>query len=163
MSCPGLQEGFLASQEGQGQDEILKGRDLLLHHPWGMFSGVIGRHGRRLEWNCGSIKVLCIALVITCHFFFPLLWFFRQGGTPPTAWSPQEPRYSSKMWTRVTRCLGGAVEIVHDQAPAFYSWLFLLEKETDGWSPVIYLLPLNTIWSFQSSGWKCLCLSWHPF
>ena len=36
----------------------------------------------------------------------------------------------------------GAVEIVHDLFPAFYRWLFLVEKATDGWRPVIDLSPL---------------------
>ena len=36
-----------------------------------------------------------------------------------------------------------AVEIVTDQSPGFYSRLFLVEKSTGGWRPVIDLSPLN--------------------
>ena len=37
----------------------------------------------------------------------------------------------------------GAVEIVVDPGPGFYSRLFLVEKATGGWRPVIDLSPLN--------------------
>ncbi|MGL5405358.1 MAG: reverse transcriptase domain-containing protein, partial [Propionibacteriaceae bacterium] len=36
-----------------------------------------------------------------------------------------------------------AVEIVEDQSPGFYSRLFLVEKASGGWRPVIDLSPLN--------------------
>ena len=39
--------------------------------------------------------------------------------------------------------LKGTAELVHDQIPSFYSWLFLVEKATGGWRPVIYLLSLS--------------------
>ena len=37
----------------------------------------------------------------------------------------------------------GALEIVQGQSPGFYSRLFLVEKATGGWRPVIDLSPLN--------------------
>ena len=37
----------------------------------------------------------------------------------------------------------GALEIVLDPGPGFYSRLFLVEKVTGGWRPVIDLSPLN--------------------
>ena len=37
----------------------------------------------------------------------------------------------------------GAVEVVLDPDPGFYSRLFLVEKATGGWRPVIDLSPLN--------------------
>ena len=39
--------------------------------------------------------------------------------------------------------LKGATEIVSDPGPGFYSRLFLVEKATGGWRPVIDLSPLN--------------------
>ena len=38
----------------------------------------------------------------------------------------------------------GALEIVPDPGPGFYSRLFLVEKATGGWRPVIDLSTLNT-------------------
>ena len=37
----------------------------------------------------------------------------------------------------------GALEIVPDPDPGFYSCLFLVEKVSGGWRPVIDLSPLN--------------------
>ena len=37
----------------------------------------------------------------------------------------------------------GAVEVVDDPGLGFYSRLFLVEKATGGWRPVIDLSPLN--------------------
>ena len=37
----------------------------------------------------------------------------------------------------------GVLEIVSDPDPGFYSRLFLVEKSSDGWRPVIDLSPLN--------------------
>ena len=37
----------------------------------------------------------------------------------------------------------GALEIVNDPGLGFYSRLFLVEKATGGWRPVIDLSPLN--------------------
>ena len=37
----------------------------------------------------------------------------------------------------------GSLEIVLDLGPGFYSRLFLVEKATGGWRPVIDLSPLN--------------------
>ena len=37
----------------------------------------------------------------------------------------------------------GALEVVVDPGPGFYSRLFLVEKATGGWRPVIDLSPLN--------------------
>ena len=39
--------------------------------------------------------------------------------------------------------LKGALEIVPDPGPDFYSRLFLVEKTSGGWRPVINLSPLN--------------------
>ena len=46
------------------------------------------------------------------------------------------------------------VETVHDQVPAFYSRLFLVEKATGGQRPMINLSPLNKHVDLSSSGWK---------
>ena len=37
----------------------------------------------------------------------------------------------------------GALEVVSDPSPGFYSRLFLVEKASGGWRPVIDLSPLN--------------------
>ena len=37
----------------------------------------------------------------------------------------------------------GAVEIVHNQVPIFYSILFLVEKTTGGWKSIVSLSSLN--------------------
>ena len=44
----------------------------------------------------------------------------------------------------ISKMLGkGALEVVQDGSPGFYSRLFLVEKATGGWRPVIDLSPLN--------------------
>ena len=45
----------------------------------------------------------------------------------------------------------GALEIVPDPSPGFYSRLFLVEKATGGWRPVIDLSTLNTVQDGDSS------------
>ena len=57
-------------------------------------------------------------------------------------------RPGSSRWTalgqEVSKMLDkGALEIVDDHSPGFYSRLFLVEKATGGWRPVIDLSPLN--------------------
>ena len=37
----------------------------------------------------------------------------------------------------------GSLENLSSKAPAFYSQLFLVEKASRGWRPVLYLTPLN--------------------
>ena len=38
----------------------------------------------------------------------------------------------------------GMVEIIQDRVPGFYSRLFLVEKVSGSWRPVLGLLPSNT-------------------
>ena len=48
----------------------------------------------------------------------------------------------------------GALEIVPDPGPSFYSRLFLVGKATGGWRPVIDLSTLNTFIR-QTPQWPC--------
>ena len=59
-----------------------------------------------------------------------------------TYW-PGSPR-DLALLQEVEKMLGkGALEIVTDRGPGFYSHLFLVEKATGGWRPAIDLSPLN--------------------
>ena len=70
---------------------------------------------------------------------------------PPLARSPVSfPTYragsprSLALLQEIEKVLAkGALEIVLDPGPGFYSCLFLVEKATGGWRPVIDLSPLN--------------------
>ena len=69
---------------------------------------------------------------------------------PPLARSPVSfPTYrvesrSLALLQEIEKMLAkGALEIVFDPGPSFYSRLFLVEKEMKGWRPVIDLSPLN--------------------
>ena len=57
-------------------------------------------------------------------------------------------------WGEVDKMLERAMETVYAQVPALYSRLFLVEKATDDWRPVIDLLPLNKYINLSSSGWR---------
>ena len=61
---------------------------------------------------------------------FPTYW----AGSP---WSHALLQESEKMLAK------GALEIILNPGPGFYSHLFLVEKATGGWRPVIDLSPLN--------------------
>ena len=56
-----------------------------------------------------------------------------------------------------------ALEIVLNPDPGFYSRLFLVEKVTGGWRPVVGLSHLNEFVRKLRSGWRqstlCCCLS----
>ena len=58
----------------------------------------------------------------------------------------------------------GALEIARDPGPGFYSRLFLVEKATGGWRPVIDLSHLNAFRPADAvqdgnSRFRCCCLS----
>ena len=57
---------------------------------------------------------------------------------PPN--SPKALAFHQEVESMISK---GAVERVHDPGPGFYSHLFLVEKASGGWRPVIDLSPLN--------------------
>ena len=74
-----------------------------------------------------------------------------QDSLPPLARSlvsfltyrPDSPRALALRQEVESMVAKGALEIVADPGPGFYSRLFLVEKVTGGWRPVIDLSPLN--------------------
>ena len=60
-----------------------------------------------------------------------------------TAYHPNSSRHRSLVMEVETMLSKGAVEVVTDRSPGFYSRLFLVEKASGGWRPVIDLSPLN--------------------
>ena len=78
---------------------------------------------------------------------------FIQGSFPPLARSPvlfrtyrPESPKSLALAQEILKMMDkGALEIVRDPDPGFYSRLFLVEKVTGGWRPVIDLSRLNVL------------------
>ena len=69
---------------------------------------------------------------------------------PPVSLEPQELPSCSQgslrvlaLWEEVNETQKGTLEIVDQPGPGFYSCLFLMEKVTGGWRPVIDLSALS--------------------
>ena len=113
------------------------------HTPSGRVRGCLAHHWR--QWSAIGADPWVVS-VLRDGYWIPLGDLPPPLATSPVRFPTYRPgleRAHSLLMEIDTMMTKGVLEVVSDPDPGFYSRLFLVEKASGGWRPVIDLSPLN--------------------